>query len=181
MIANTHSPILRILENALHQDNTGHNCRVQKGQQFSKIRRPNNPPESICRALMLWQRMVIHSRWVLGIDWSRIATVSCNLARERFPSCLSTQRCAVHCLLINMLSDQERLSTAIHDCLFGILRKAWANEDADCSGRFGFLVCKLTNGSEGSPPVFEQSSRANVTDEERCRFVRLSCAHVSLS
>jgi hypothetical protein len=60
-------------------------------------------------------------------------------------------------------------------------RKAYANGTRNSDGRSGCSVCNQTNGSEGIPPDPERSSLVNMVDEERYRFVRLSCAHVSLS
>jgi hypothetical protein len=66
-------------------------------------------------------------------------------------------------------------------CLFGLSSRAYANLTRNSDGRSGCSVRNQTNGSEGKPPDPERSSLVNVVDEERYRFVRLSCAHVSLS
>ena len=66
-------------------------------------------------------------------------------------------------------------------CLFGLSSRAYPNGTRNSDGRSGCQVRKQTNGSEGVRPDPERSSLVNVVDEERYRFVRLSCAHVSLS
>lgn len=66
-------------------------------------------------------------------------------------------------------------------CLFRLSSRAYANGTGISDGRSDCSVCNQTNGSEGIPPDPERSSLVNAVDEERYRFVRLSCAHVSLS
>jgi hypothetical protein len=70
--------------NEAHVGHTQLTC-VREGEKFSKIRRQNNPVESICRARPLLGCVASNSDWARRFDWGQSATHSGNLTPGVFP------------------------------------------------------------------------------------------------
>jgi hypothetical protein len=137
----------------------------------------------------VWNQFAEQCEWVCGgvsISTLRVKTTGAVFRFNRvfwstgnFPG---RSHCRTHAAFVFRHGPQSYLTHRSGGfCLFSLSRKAYANGTRNSDGRSGCSVCNQTNGSEGIRPYPERSSLVNAVDEERYRFVRLSCAHVSLS